>query len=1461
MNHPKMGVRIMKFAEAIQFALLITLTLINVCPSAAAQGSEDNTAVLETYWVYRNGAKPGHHLSPWNMQWSEIDAGQPRGKYLWLNSDWQARPWAGISFRRDSGEPMELTEDWLQKGFFRFLITGGLDRYGSPNAELSFQLRLEADGCSYQRLRSRFIDRGRGLDEDPATWQEVFVPLSYWTNLKPGLKVNGLSIQCVHQPMRAFGFDDVGLVLYDRRPAWIERLDNVDVAQPWVIWPTYDELPDILKADKHPPQIQNGRFVWPDGRRAFLINPYLREDPRIVYWGGHDRESIPPDHGLYDPEIHGWIYEDIPTAETLCRLGFNSFSATMPSQPWWDAVGYSHSDNGHDAGRLPAYAQEVGLPFYVDLVCWPWTLGRPAAQPEETTLPASAFTEGKHHWTPYRITGTGRDAWLQMWKLYAERYRDAGVNTVAVELMNEPAYTDVSEDHRAEFVTWLKGHYADVASLNRTWGTEYQAWDEAAAFDSPDDLRHIPGLFFDYDSYLAERFTDLIADGVELVSEILPDALVGIQPMGGYALSPREAVWKHLLVEHETVVLTPTGGGRWTSGSSASKPGTDVLESPMAAAPLENELLLALAGDKMVFDNETYLRGQTALEVRNRLWEHVLSGLDGLSVFSWSKRGWTWWKTRADMVTEADKYPYSALIPLARRTDALRGIHDFAAELQPIANRLLPKPWGPVPKIGLLYSWDNARRRVYEPELPDKTPAYYAALKYTHANLRVIPSHKALENNALAGLDVIIAGGVRYVEKALPSELEEFVRAGGILIVGEEPMALDLYGHPFSSEGILGVNMEETGNGDHEIIPLPTELASAELSGDIRLESSLRTLKCGTEASVLVSDSRGRPVVTKRLLDNGLVYVQGADLIGYPLAKLLWAILADAAAAKETKIPSSWRLAEIHDTATDQLAANILLSRRSHEDYHVFMLVNRDGYNKTVRMKVNLPAGDWRVRDAISDTTLNSPADRQTWSSQQLMDNGLKLSIGAGEPVVIMIGALCHNMEHIMTPYSSDRPRLLVLTDIGGDPDDEQSLVRLLIYSSEFDIEGIIPQLWLNHSGRHGKLSPDSQMDLVRDMIGLYGQVRENLAKHADSYPTESYLKSVLKRGTVDVPHPDSTPNISGIIGTGKDTEGSEWIISVVDKPDNRPVDVNVWGGPADLAQALWKVRSERGQSELNSFVSKIRVHAIGDQDNTGPWIRDNFPDLFYILDHARDGDKMHSCYRGMFIGGDESLTSREWIDKHVRHHHGPLGEFYPPETWTGPNPNSALKEGDTPSWFYFYQNGLNVPSEPEFGGWGGRFSPNGKYYQDVEDTVGDETSGRATVWRWRPAFQNEFQARMDWCVKDYPAANHNPVAIVNGHSSRSPLMISAAPGDAVDLDASESSDPDGDGLSYRWWLYGEAGTYESIASTTYSTSANASLRVPPDAAGRTIHVILEIRDDGLPPLTGYRRVIIEVEE
>lgn len=444
----------------------------------------------------------------------------------------------------------------------------------------------------------------------------------------------------------------------------------------------------------------------------------------------------------------------------------------------------------------------------------------------------------------------------------------------------------------------------------------------------------------------------------------------------------------------------------------------------------------------------------------------------------------------------------------------------------------------------------------------------------------------------------------------------------------------------------------------------------------------------------------------------------------------------------------------------------------------------------------------------------------------------------------------------------TDKPRLLVMTDIGGDPDDEQSLVRLLVHADLFDLEGIVPDRWVGHSGRFGDLTDSSQLDIVRDAVSRYATVVDRLRTHSPAFPSPDHLLSVLKRGAVDIPtpkHEGELVDVSDLVGPGRACEGADWIISCVDREDPRPLDICIWGGSATLAQALWTVREGRSPEELARFFGKIRVHAIGDQDDTGPWIRHQFPELFYILDSAPDGSKLNSCYRGMFLDGDESLTSRRWIDEHVLTGHGPLGEWYPTETWTASNPNGCLKEGDTPSWFYFLPNGLQDPGSPEAGGWGGRFVQTGTHFQDAMDEVDGDTSHRATVWRWRPAFQNHFASRMDWCVHDVGDANHAPRAVVNGANGTAFVSLEAREGDVVTLDASESTDPDGDSLSFRWWSYGEAGTCTRPVSIEGDGSPEARVNVPRGSAGSDIHVVLEVTDDGTPALTSYRRAVVRV--
>ncbi len=431
------------------------------------------------------------------------------------------------------------------------------------------------------------------------------------------------------------------------------------------------------------------------------------------------------------------------------------------------------------------------------------------------------------------------------------------------------------------------------------------------------------------------------------------------------------------------------------------------------------------------------------------------------------------------------------------------------------------------------------------------------------------------------------------------------------------------------------------------------------------------------------------------------------------------------------------------------------------------------------------------------------------------------------------------------------RPRLLVLTDIGGDPDDQQAMIRLMTYANEFEIEGLIATA----SGVPGELKRKIvQPRLIGEIVEAYGRVRDNLAKHAPGYPTARQLLDRIKSGN---PHRGREA-----IGRGHDTEGSGWIMRVVDQPDPRLVNIVVWGGQTDLAQALWRVRHDRDEAGLRRFLGKVRVYDIGNQDGIEDWIFENFPDLFYVLANAPQGaDRRLGVYRGMYLGGDESLTSREWIDTHVRRDHGPLGALYPTKTWTAPNPHGALKEGDTPSWFYFLPFGLGNPAHPEWGGWGGRFRHAQRgLYRDAADTVAETTDARATVWRWRPAYQHDFQARMDWCVRPPDGANHAPRAVLQADRSRRVLQLRAAPGAAVRLSAGGSSDRDGDTLAYRWWVYGEAGTCPRPVRVENARRPEAIVHVPSVAPGTTIHVVLEVTDDGSPPLVGYRRVVLQVE-
>ncbi|WP_373513154.1 nucleoside hydrolase-like domain-containing protein [Persicitalea sp.] len=430
---------------------------------------------------------------------------------------------------------------------------------------------------------------------------------------------------------------------------------------------------------------------------------------------------------------------------------------------------------------------------------------------------------------------------------------------------------------------------------------------------------------------------------------------------------------------------------------------------------------------------------------------------------------------------------------------------------------------------------------------------------------------------------------------------------------------------------------------------------------------------------------------------------------------------------------------------------------------------------------------------------------------------------------------------------AQDRTRLVVMTDIGGDPDDQQSLVRLLVHSDQFDLEGLLTSSRLEHG-------QDTKPELIYQQLDAYERVYENLQKHSAAFPNPNHLRSLVHAGSGDQHQ----------FGEGQDSPASEWLIKVVDKPDSRPLWVTVWGGQRELAQALWKVKETRSKAEATNFVNKLRIHAIGNQDGHERWIVQNFPELFFMSNGFVNFGYPHvpkvreySAYRGMYMTGDETLGSAEWIQNHVVQDHGALGAQYPADA-AG---KRGMKEGDSPSFLALIPNGFNVAERPDWGSFGGRFRRlNRNLYTDAVDFQDGVWNERLSVSRWRKYFQNDFAARMDWCVKGFAEANHAPKIVLNQREGTEVIEISAKAGDLITLSAEGSSDPDGDTLKYSWWNYWEAGNYPGRLPLINPESRDAEFVVPADASGIVLHLILEVTDTGVPALTAFRRIVIQVE-
>jgi hypothetical protein len=487
--------------------------------------------------------------------------------------------------------------------------------------------------------------------------------------------------------------------------------------------------------------------------------------------------------------------------------------------------------------------------------------------------------------------------------------------------------------------------------------------------------------------------------------------------------------------------------------------------------------------------------------------------------------------------------------------------------------------------------------------------------------------------------------------------------------------------------------------------------------------------------------------------------------------------------------------------------------------------------------------------------------------------------------ITVMLFLFC-GLDCIPASNAADmnQSRLVILADMGNEPDEEQQMVHMLMCSNEFEIEGLIAV-----TGKYLRSNP--RPDLFHMLIDGYAKVVGNLSKHAEGWPEPDDLHQITKPGQSNYGIAD--------VGDGKSSPGSDLLIDIITKDDPRPVYVVVNAGSNTLAQALHDYSKFHSNDEVDAFVSKLRVFENGSQDNCGAVINHQYPDIHWVRSNYQT-----YCYGGPSNDGSPDrlgqlgphswqpyeyshIGQHQWSLEHIIAEHGHLGRLFPLRLFHSGR-LLFLEGGGTIPWMGLVQKGVADIDHPHWGGWSGRYTKEKvkhvwsrhedikvdeqdyapfHVYCDASDEWTDPETGThyhsnyAPVWRWRRSMFNDFKCRMDWCVESFDKANHHPKAIINGDDSDNILFRKARAGEMIQLDASSSTDPDGDSLSYLWWMYRESGTYDQNIPIHHAHKSNVTIMIPEDAGGKQVHVILEVNDDNqIASLYDFRRIVIDVE-
>jgi len=500
-------------------------------------------------------------------------------------------------------------------------------------------------------------------------------------------------------------------------------------------------------------------------------------------------------------------------------------------------------------------------------------------------------------------------------------------------------------------------------------------------------------------------------------------------------------------------------------------------------------------------------------------------------------------------------------------------------------------------------------------------------------------------------------------------------------------------------------------------------------------------------------------------------------------------------------------------------------------------------------------------------------------------------------------------------------PRVIVTTD--PELDDSNSLVRYLLFATDFRTEGIIyasSQFHWKGDGTGKKWSvPNREYfrfglhlcpceswrwapgeRFIDNAVETYEQVYPNLRVHNANYPTPADLESKVRWGNIE---------FDGDIS--KDTPGSDLIKSVLLDDEPGPVYLLAWGGQSTIARALKSIQDQYSAtpqwSAIREKVSrKALLSTSGDQDDTyATYIHPNWPDIRTLP--AGAGGVPLAYGAGITSSKDNAqYYSADWTRENISSR-GPMGAFYRVwgdgrqmvkgdifdyfwisglsvaelrakgyVVWMPPRPKGEfIAEGDTFTYLNLLDNGLLGYDESTPGGWAGTAPRPAPVAASAPAAPAAPPSIDAFITYLERVAAGEIPRPPSPDPNFTPAAQNalaarmlwsvTPRYSAANHepivSIRGSSRMSARAGERIRLEGT-ASDPDHNALVVRWWRWKDVDTYPGDVTFSTPAALATTMQIPADAKpGQTIQVVLEVTDSGTPPLTRYQRVVVSVAQ